>query len=139
MSSSVFLRRYRSFALAAATCISVVFAGFAASADIKTCQALDQRYEQIERGATTLEVNAMLFSAAEKGCEPLVKKLLDAGASLEARDGRGFNPLARAAKSGQKEIVALLLDRGAQIDARGLEGGTAVSYTHLTLPTILRV
>jgi len=101
------------------------FAG-SAFADVKICQSLDQRFEQIERGATTLEVNAMLFSAADKGCEPLAKKLLDAGASLEARDGRGFNPLARAAKSGQKEIVALFLDRGAQIDARSLEGGTAL-------------
>ena len=126
MSSSVFLRRSRGLALVAAASASLAFAVASAHADVKICQALEQRYEQIERGATTLEVNAMLFSAADKGCEPLAKTLLDAGASLEARDGRGFNPLARAAKSGQKEIVALFLDRGAQIDARSLEGATAL-------------
>ena len=125
MSSSVFLRRSRGLALVAAAS-SLAFAVASAHADVKICQALEQRYEQIERSATTLEVNAMLFSAAENGCEPLAKTLLDAGASLEARDGRGFNPLARAAKSGQKEIVALFLDRGAQIDARSLEGATAL-------------
>jgi ankyrin repeat protein len=126
LSSSVFLRRSRGLALVAAASASVAFAVASARADVKICQALEQRYEQIERSATTLEVNAMLFSAAENGCEPLAKTLLDAGASLEARDGRGFNPLARAAKSGQKEIVALFLDRGAQIDARSLEGATAL-------------
>ena len=125
MSSFVFVRRSRGFAVVAATCASVVFAG-SAFADVKICQSLDQRFEQIERGATTLEVNAMLFSAADKGCEPLAKKLLDAGASLEARDRLGFNPLARAAKSGQDEIVALFLDRGAPIDARSLDGSTAL-------------
>jgi uncharacterized protein len=124
--SFIFARRFRGFVLVVATSASVVFAGSGAHADVKTCQALDQRYERIERGATILEVNAMLFSAADKGCENLAKKLLDAGASLEARDGRGFNPLSRAAKSGQKEIVALFLDRGAQIDARNLEGSTAL-------------
>lgn len=126
MSSFVFACPRRGFALLAAACSSVLLPAGSAFADVKICQALDQRYEQIERGATTLEVNAMLFSAAEKGCEPLAKKLLDAGASLEARDRLGYNPLARAAKSGQKEIVALFLDRGAPIDARNLEGATAL-------------
>ena len=102
MSSSLFLRRSHGIALAAVTSAALAFGVVSAHADVKICQALEQRYEQIERGATSLEVNAVLFSAAEKGCEPLAKKLLDAGASLEARDGRGFNPLARAAKSGQK-------------------------------------
>ena len=110
MSSYLFARRSSGFALAAAACTPLVFAGAGAQADVKICQSLEQRYAQIERGATPIEVNAMLFSAAEKGCEPLAKKLLDGGASLEARDRFGFNPLARAAKSGQKEIVALFLD-----------------------------
>ena len=94
MSLSVSVRRPHLLALAAAC--GVIISSGGAFADVKTCQALDQRYEQIERSATSIEINAMLFSAADKGCEPLAKRLLDDGASLEARDGRGFNPLARA-------------------------------------------
>ena len=45
----------------------------------------------------SIEVNATLFSAADKGCADLAKRLLDAGASLEARDRLGSTPLGRAA------------------------------------------
>ena len=54
-------------------------------ANVKVCRSMEQRYEQIERGASTVEVNSMLFSAADKGCIDLVKLLLSEGASLEAR------------------------------------------------------
>ena len=53
-------------------------------ANVKVCRSLEQRYEQIERGASTVEVNAMLFSAADKGCLDLAKLLLSDG-----RLGRG--------------------------------------------------
>ena len=95
-------------------------------ANQKVCRSLDQRYEQIEKEATTVEVNATLFTAAEKGCIDLARRLLEKGASLEARDRMGFSPLSRAAKSGQAEIVAMFLERGAAIDARSIEGSTAL-------------
>ena len=95
-------------------------------ANVKVCRSLDQRYEQIERGASTLEINAMLFSAADKGCLDLAKLLLSEGASVEARDRLGAKPLARAAAAGQGEIVTLLLEHGAPIDARDLDGSTAL-------------
>ena len=95
-------------------------------ANVKVCRSLEQRYEQIERGASTLEINAMLFSAADKGCLDLAKLLLSEGASVEARDRLGAKPLARAAAAGQGEIVTLLLEHGAPIDARDLDGSTAL-------------
>jgi ankyrin repeat protein len=98
-----------------------------AFANAKVCRSQEQRYEQIERGATTLEINAALFSAADKGCVELAKRLLDAGASLDARDRIGARPLAHAATAGEVEMVALLLDRGASIDAQDLEGSSALS------------
>ena len=58
MRSSVFLRRSHGIALAAVTSASLVFAGASAHADVKICQALEQRYEQIERGATTLDLTS---------------------------------------------------------------------------------
>ena len=95
-------------------------------ANVKVCRSMEQRYEQIERGASTVEVNSMLFSAAEKGCIDLVKLLLSEGASLEARDRLGAKPLARAASAGEIEIVTLFLDKGAPLDARDLDGSTAL-------------
>ena len=52
--------------------------------------------------------------------------MLEAGASLEARDRFGAKPLSHAAAAGQIEIVALFLDHGAPIDARDLDGSTAL-------------
>ena len=95
-------------------------------ANVKVCRSLEQRYEQIERGASSIEINSMLFSAADKGCLDLAKRLLAAGASLEARDRLGARPLARAASAGENEIVALFLDNGAPIDARDLDGSSAL-------------
>ena len=103
-------------------------AAFPAStlANVKVCRSLEQRYEQIERGASSIEINAALFSAADKGCLDLAKRLLAAGASVEARDRLGAKPLAHAASAGEIETVTLLLDNGAPIDARDLDGSSAL-------------
>jgi uncharacterized protein len=95
-------------------------------ANVKVCRSLEQSYEQIQRGASSIEINAMLFSAADKGCLDLAKLLLGAGASVDARDRLGAKPLARAASAGQTEIVELLLEHKAPIDARDLDGSTAL-------------
>jgi ankyrin repeat protein len=97
-----------------------------ALANQKPCRFLEQKYAQIERGATSIEVNATLFSAADKGCADLARKLLEQGASLEARDRLGASPLAHAAAAGQAELVTLFLDRGAAIDAKDIDGSTAL-------------
>src|SRR3974390_3340099 len=55
----------------------------------------------------SLEINTALFSAADAGCEPLARRLLDAGASLAARDRLGAMPLAHAARAGHLPLVAL--------------------------------
>jgi uncharacterized protein len=105
-----------------------VFASLAtdAHANAKVCRNQEQRYEQIERQATSIEINAALFSAADKGCLDLAKRLLEAGASVEARDRLGARPLAGAAAAGQPELVTLFLERGAPIDAQNLDGSTAL-------------
>ena len=120
-----FARCRRLALFAVASCFVVLTAG-SALASQKVCRSQEQQYAQIKRSATPLEVNASLFSAATKGCEDLAKQLLDDGASLEARDRLGFNPLARAAQSGEDKIVALFLQRGAAIDARSIDGSTAL-------------
>jgi uncharacterized protein len=124
--SSLQFARLRQRALLAALSCGLVSASGNAFASEKVCRSLEQHYEQIEKGASSIEVNATLFSAADKGCVDLARRLLDAGASLDARDRLGIKPLGRAAAAGQPELVALFLDRGAPIDARAIDGSTAL-------------
>jgi len=119
--------RFRAAATLATTisCLALFPAG--AFANAKVCRSQEQRYVQIERQPSSIEMNAALFSAADKGCLDLVKRLIEAGASVEARDRLGAKPLARAAAAGEPEIVTLLLDHGAPIDAQSLDGSTALT------------
>ena len=125
MSSLLFARR-RQLTLLAAVSSCLMLASGTSFANEKVCRLLEQRYEQIEKGASSIEINATLFSAADKGCKELAQHLLDAGASLEARDRLGIQPLGRAATAGQGEMVALFLARGAPINARAIDGSTAL-------------
>ena len=90
------------------------------------CREIERDYQIIAADANTLQRNAALFSAADRGCEALAQKLLDAGASLLARDRRGAMPLTHAAREGHVRLVELFLARGAPIDARNVDGGTAL-------------
>ena len=114
------------FAAIAAAGLGVVSFAPGAHANIKICQGIEQSYEQIARGASTVEINDLLFKATDKRCQDLARRLLKAGASLEARDRFGAKPLSHAAAAGQIELVALFLDHGAPIDARNLDGSTAL-------------
>ncbi|MET0639693.1 MAG: ankyrin repeat domain-containing protein, partial [Hyphomicrobium sp.] len=97
-----------------------------ASARNRVCQEQEQRYEQIKLNATSLEINAALSAAADKGCIDVAVQLLDGGASLASRDRQGETPLTHAAKSGHADILELFLARGAVINARDLDGSTAL-------------
>src|SRR6202140_318352 len=77
---------------------------------------------------TAIEVSLTLFSAVNSNCLDLAAKLLDQGASLDARDRLGARPLSHAARSGHLQMVELLLARGAPIDARNLAGATALYF-----------
>ncbi len=115
----------------AALLLSLVSSGLAlashpARANRRDCQALEQRYLQIKTAASSIERNALLFSAAGKECEALARQLLDDGASLEARDRSGNMPLAIAAKNGHAGVVSLFLERKAPVDARNVAASTAL-------------
>ncbi|KAI8625984.1 putative ankyrin repeat-containing protein [Xylariaceae sp. FL1651] len=98
----------------------------------------------------------LLLSAAEKGHEPIVKRLLEIGAvievngheaivkllvdkganvearhsfaNVEARDSKyGQTPLSWAAENGHEAIVKLLLDKGANFEARDSGNWTPLS------------
>jgi uncharacterized protein len=109
-------------ALVAATAASMPARG----ADNAACLELEHQFEMVNRDASSLQINEVLFRACRKGCAPLARRLLDAGASVYARDRDGTMPLGYAAQSGQTAVVDLLLEQGAPIDARNLAGSTAL-------------
>jgi len=63
-----------------------VIAAPAVAADPTACRELERKYELARRDISTIQVNMLLLSAADRGCEPLARALLDAGATVEARD-----------------------------------------------------
>jgi ankyrin repeat protein len=103
-------------------------ASVARAADSERCQALDRRFEIARPQITAIEVSLTLFSAVDGNCIDLATKLLDQGASVDARDRLGARPLSHAAKSGHLQMVDLLLARGSPIDARNLAGATALYF-----------
>jgi ankyrin repeat protein len=112
---------------------SAVIAGLSATAtaraaDSDRCLELNRRFEVSKPQISAIEVSLTLFSEVDGICVGLVTKLLDQGASLDARDRFGARPLSHAAKSGHLEMVDLLLARGAPIDARNLAGATALYF-----------
>src|SRR5436305_15109882 len=70
------------------------------AAESFACREAERRYESIKSEITPVQLNATLFAASDKGCEPLARALLAAGASLEARGRFGAMPLNVAARCG---------------------------------------
>ena len=92
----------------------------------QACRELARRVDLTAAEAGSIERNAALFSAADAGCLALARRLLDAGASLLARDHLGAEALAHAAHAGHRDLVGFFLAQGAAIDARNLVGATAL-------------
>ena len=99
-----------------------------AAADPARCRELNRKYETGQAQLAAVEVSLTLFAAANANCVNLATRLLDQGASVDARDRLGARPLSHAARSGRLELVNLLLERGAPVDARNLAGSTALYF-----------
>ena len=84
------------------------------------CTEIARSYELVRTEAVSVQTNAALFAATEGGCDDLARKLLDAGASLLARDRSGAMPFAAAAREGRLGLVELFLARAPPIDARAV-------------------
>jgi hypothetical protein len=70
----------------------------------------------------------------------IVRTLLQAGASHEARDDMGRSPLMHAAQAGNTTAIEVLLEAGAPIDAIDNSGNSALNYaaSHGTSSTVYR-
>src|SRR5258708_30317708 len=86
-------------------------ASAARATDPERCQGLSRRFETAKPQVSAMEVSLTLFSAVDANCIDLATKLLDQGASLDARDRLRARPLSHAANSGHLPLVELLLPR----------------------------
>lgn len=128
-------------AFGAVLCLAVPFQSPAQARNVRECQGLTQRYEQIKATAGSIERNSLLFSAANFNCVALAGQVLKDGASLDVRDRVGNKPLAKAAKRGSLESVKLFLAAKPDVNARNLEASTAlflaVEEEHLAIAELL--
>ena len=76
-----------SFALAIVAAINAVPP--ASAAESEACRDIRLRYEAIKPQISAIEVSLTLFSAADKNCIDVANRLLDSGASVDARDRFG--------------------------------------------------
>ena len=83
----------------------------------------DQRHQE-----SVLTANEdSLFKAAATGDTSEVKRLLDQGTNVDAREEEKETPLMYAVTEGRTDVVNLLLDRGASINAVSANGETALA------------
>src|SRR5260370_29680473 len=121
-------RVYRQFALLCSIVAALSAASAARAGESEPCREIRLRFETIKPQISAIEVSLTLFSAVDKNCLDLVTRLLDHGASVDARDRLGVRPLSHAARFGHLAMVDLLLARGAPLNARNLAGATALFF-----------
>jgi ankyrin repeat protein len=120
---------YRHVLFLSTSVVAVLSAALVAcAADSERCQGLDNRFRVEKAHLSAIEVSLTLFSAADENCTGLATELLDAGASVDARDRFGARPLSHAARNGHLQMVDLLLAHGTPINARNLAGATALYF-----------
>ena len=74
-----------------------------------------------------------IHDAAHTGNIEVVKKHLDAGTDVNAKDEDGYTPLYAVAGGGHKEIAELLIAKGADVNAKIEGGGSYKGDTPLDL------
>ena len=83
-----------------------------------------------------------IHRAAELGYIEVVKRHLDAGASVNVKSGSGMTPLHKAAYRENKEVVELLVAKGANVNAQDVAGRTpldvAIRYKRTKTADLLR-
>jgi ankyrin repeat protein len=88
------------------------------SASPRTARAGDQREAK--------PITADLVTAIRNADAPAVRKLLDNGADVNARDAEGNTPLILASFYASPQCVELLIDKGADVNMANKAGATAL-------------
>ncbi|KAL7786376.1 putative ankyrin repeat-containing protein [Trichoderma ceciliae] len=95
------------------------------------CTGHQDIVKELRKGAQAGSVDEirreLLLSAAKKGYEPIVKRLLDDGAATEVVDEEGRTPLSWAAEGRQVAVARLLLEKGANVNTNEEDGRTPLA------------
>ena len=75
--------------------------------------------------------NTPLMSAASNGDINAVKRLLNEGADVNAKNSDNWTALTKAARDGNTEIVKLLIEKGADVHAKAYKGYSALMVAAL--------
>jgi ankyrin repeat protein len=75
----------------------------------------------LNHGMVNMDLYAALY-----GDLPEVKRLLTAGAEVNAKDMHGATALMYASRGGHRKVAELLLARGAEVNAKTTDGRTAL-------------
>ena len=119
--------------LGAALLVLGAFVTGPARAQAPSARVCNEFNAELDRGLAkqpdSIQLNNFLFEAARKGCEPELKRLLQAGASRLSRDREGDTALAIAARAGRGPIVETLIadasdEERRQIDMPDARGST---------------
>jgi ankyrin repeat protein len=82
----------------------------------------------VEASAPTIRgKNVLITAALNQDCET-VRRLIDAGATVETADENGLTALMVAARQGNLEMLRTLVERQARVDFMDFEGHTALYY-----------
>jgi ankyrin repeat protein len=68
-----------------------------------------------------------LIQAAKQGHDIAVRRLLELGFAVDARDAQGATPLLHACGAGHREVAATLIDAGADLSASASNGMTPLA------------
>ena len=86
------------------------------------------KIEPVKPVETKKPVNYDVFSLARDGKLEELRKAINAGADVNAKDNKGATALIQAAYEGNIEVAELLLKHGADVNARNNDGCTALMF-----------
>jgi ankyrin repeat protein len=85
----------------------------AAQKALKKQQAEEQILREKHKGIPKAVASQLLLDASENNKYSIAKVMLEYGADVNIKDGRGYAPLSKAANGGHLQIVSLLIANGA--------------------------
>ena len=99
-----------------------------AQAKVRIVAADDSEQPESEPELSQSQKDEALTAAAKGGAAPEVERLIDEGASPDAKDERGTPALVLAAQEGHLDALKLLRRHGANLDATDSYGSTALMH-----------
>ena len=102
-------------------------AGEGVDAEVEKAILLIQHGAEFQRSMSRGET-ALMWTAQQDDFLPVLKLLIEKGASLETRDEKGNTALAYAVRDREIKSVTVLLDHGANIETRDKDGTTPLMF-----------